>query len=82
MNEVAALTLPSDGTREDWVQYYRSLLATPHSHPDFAELRRQGREGLTLIGATPAFKGFRRRKFCLVSSHFRAPRPKGRFKRL
>lgn len=82
MTDAAALTPPSEGTREDLIQYYRSLLATPHSDPDCVELRRQGREGLTLIGASPASKGFMRRQFCLVSSYFRASRPKGRAKRL
>lgn len=82
MTEAACLTPPAEATREDLIAYYRTLLLTPLSQPDCAALRRQGREGLTLLGASPAARGFRRRRVVLVSGHFRAPRPKGRMKRL
>lgn len=80
--EVTSLALPSDGSREDLVHYFRSLLATPHTHKDCAALRRQGRDGLLTLGAPPVTTALDRRKMCLVSTHFRALRPKGRMKRL
>jgi hypothetical protein len=82
MTEAAASTPPAEATRDDLIQHYRALLATPHSHPDCAGLRRMAMEGLTLLGATPFSVSLGRRRVCLVSTHFRAPRPKGRLKRL
>ncbi|MDP2354627.1 MAG: hypothetical protein Q8M31_01010 [Beijerinckiaceae bacterium] len=78
VSEAASLAPPSDGTREEHVRFYRLLLATPHTHQNFADLRRQGRDGLTMLGATPATTALCRRKLWLVSSHFRAKPPKGR----
>jgi hypothetical protein len=82
MTEASSLAPPYEGTREDIVRYYRSLLATPHTHPDFAALRRQGRDGLLMLGALPVTTALERRKVCLVSTHFRALPPKGRMRRL
>lgn len=80
-SEAGLLAPPSEGTREDHIRFYRSLLATPHTDKNCADLRRQGRDGLTMLGATPVTTALRRRKLCLVSSHFRAKRPKGRLQR-
>lgn len=73
---------PADGSREDMIRYYWNLAKTPRTQQDWAELRRMGRDGLTLLCASPAARGFPRRRTCLVSTHFRAPRPKGRIKRI
>lgn len=81
MSEAAAFTPPPDGSRQDLIHFYRMLIATPHTHPDFVELRRQGRDGLTLIGAAPAVASFDRGKRSLVSTHFRAARPTCRRRR-
>jgi hypothetical protein len=78
IGEAESLAPPPDGTREEHVRYYRQLLATPHTHQNCAALRRQGRDGLTMLGATPATTALHRRKLWLVSSHFRAKPPKGR----
>ncbi len=80
-SEAVAVAPPSDGTREEHIRFYRVLLATPHTDENSADLRRQGRNGLTLLGATPATIALRRRKLWLVSCHFRAKRPKGRLQR-
>lgn len=77
----AVLAPPSGATREEHIDFYRLLLATPHTTQDFAERRRQGRNGLTMLGAAPITIALRRRKLCLVSTHFRAKRPKGRMHR-
>ncbi|MFN3890570.1 MAG: hypothetical protein ACK4MV_09240 [Beijerinckiaceae bacterium] len=82
MTEAAVSAPPAEATRDDLIQHYRALLATPHSHPDCAERRRVAREGLTLLGASPFSVSLARRRLWLVSTHFRAPRPKGRLKRL
>ena len=82
MSEALAVTPPVDGTREDLIRFYQALLATPHSSPDAAALRREGIAGLTLLGAAPSCRRLARRRVALVSTHFRAPRPRGRIKRL
>ena len=81
MSEAAVFSPPLEASRDELIEYYRALAATPHTAPGFASLRRQGREGLTLLCASPAAVGFARRRRWLVSTHFRAPRPSGRFKR-
>jgi hypothetical protein len=82
MTEAEVIAPPAEGTREDLVRYYLSLLATPHNHANCAELRRRGRDGLTLLGALPVAAPSTRRRLSLVSTYFRAPRPKGRLTRI
>jgi hypothetical protein len=81
MSEAAASQPPLEASRDELIEYYRALAATPHTTPAFGELRRQGREGLTLLCASPVEAGFSRRRRWLVSTHFRAKRPSGRIKR-
>jgi hypothetical protein len=77
MIDSAALSVPLEASREELIQYYRTCVATPRTNPDAAMLRRLGREGLTLLCACPSAVGYPRRRRWLVSTHFRAKRPKG-----
>ncbi|MBX9758574.1 MAG: hypothetical protein K2Y29_07325 [Beijerinckiaceae bacterium] len=81
MIESAALSLPLEASREELIAHYRMCLATPRTNPDAAILRRLGRDGLTLLCACPAVSSHPRRRNWLVSTHFRAKRPKGRINR-
>jgi len=80
MKEIAS-SLLLDSCRDEMIQYYRVLLATPRSDPEWVELRRVARERLAMLGASTAERAPTRRRRWTVTSHFRTKLPAARIKR-
>jgi hypothetical protein len=80
MTEIAS-PLPPDSCRDELVQHYRVLLATPRCDPEWVEMRRLARERLAILGASSAEQQPTRRRRWTMTSHFRAKLPPARIKR-